>query len=403
MLAAPACRRVSNHNSAKPDPLNFRLVATDKKARAGILTTDHGEVETPAFMPVGTRGSVKAIEQRELREIGAGIILGNTYHLYLRPGTGILTRAGGLHRFISWDRPILTDSGGYQVYSLTDLRRIEEKGVTFKSHLDGSTHEFSPERVVAIEREIGADIMMVLDECTPYPCDRRYAEESNELTLRWAERCKSAAETNPALYGYSQALFGIVQGSTYPDIRERSARALVDLDFDGYAIGGLAVGEPAEEMYRITALCESFLPSSRPRYLMGVGTPQNLLESIGRGMDMFDCVLPTRNGRNAMLFTHAGTLNIKNAAHKDEFTPVDAACNCYTCRTFSRAYLRHLFHVREILALQLATIHNLAFYVWLVGEARRQIIAGRYEGWMKDFIRQMQEDRTRENDHIKKQ
>jgi queuine tRNA-ribosyltransferase len=281
--------------------LNFKLVATEKKARAGILMTDHGDVETPAFMPVGTRGSVKAIEQRELMDVGAQIILGNTYHLYLRPGTDILKQAGGLHRFISWDRPILSDSGGYQVYSLADLRRIEEQGVTFKSHLDGSTHVFSPEGVVLTERQIGADIMMVLDECTPYPCDRPYAEESNNLTLRWAERCRSAFETNPALYGYSQALFGIVQGSTYPEIREHSARTLVGMDFDGYAIGGLAVGEPVEEMYRMTEWCESFLPAPKPRYLMGVGTPQNLLESIARGMDMFDCVLPTRNGRNAML------------------------------------------------------------------------------------------------------
>jgi len=380
--------------------LKFKLVATEKKARAGILTTDHGDVETPAFMPVGTRGSVKAIEQRELVDIGAQIILGNTYHLYLRPGSDILQQAGGLHRFISWDKPILTDSGGYQVYSLTDLRRIEEEGVTFKSHLDGSTHVFSPEGVVLTERQIGADIMMVLDECTPYPCDRPYAEASNGLTLRWAERCKSAFEKNPALYGYSQALFGIVQGSTYPEVRERSATSLVKMDFDGYAIGGLAVGEPIDEMYRMTELCESFLPSTKPRYLMGVGTPQNLLESIGRGIDMFDCVLPTRNGRNAMVFTHNGTLNIKNAAFKDDFSPVDPECNCYTCSTFTRAYLRHLFHVREILALQLATIHNLAFYLWLVGEARKRITKNEFFAWKNDFMQQLDEGKTAENESI---
>ncbi len=349
-------------------------------------------------MPVGTRGSVKAIEQRELRDAGAQIILGNTYHLYLRPGTEILQKAGGLHRFIGWDKPTLTDSGGYQVFSLPDLRKIEEQGVTFKSHLDGSTHVFSPESVILAERRIGADIVMVLDECTPYPCDRTYADESNELTMRWAERCKSAFEKNPALFGYSQALFGIVQGSTFSDIRERSARRLVDLDFDGYAIGGLAVGEPVEEMYRLTELCEAFLPSGKPRYLMGVGTPENLLESISRGVDMFDCVLPTRNGRNAMLFTRRGALNVKNAAYTEDFAPVDAKCDCYTCRTHTRAYLRHLFHVREILALQLATIHNLQFYLWLVAEARRRIIAGEFENWKREFIRQLHENESTENE-----
>ncbi len=380
--------------------MNFTLVATDGKARAGILATDHGEVATPAFMPVGTRGSVKAIEQRELREIGAQIILGNTYHLYLRPGTEILRRAGGLHKFIGWDRPILTDSGGYQVYSLTDLRKIEEEGVTFKSHLDGSSHVFSPEVVVDIERHIGADIMMVLDECTPYPCEHQYAQESNELTLRWAERCKRAFENTTALYGSSQALFGIVQGSTYPEIRQTSARKLVDIGFDGYAIGGLAVGEPAEEMYRITEFCEPILPPAKPRSLMGVGTPENLLESIDRGMDMFDCVLPTRNGRNAMLFTHEGALNIKNAAFKDDFRPVDEMCNCYTCRTFTRAYLRHLFQVKEILALQLATIHNLAFYLWLVREARTQILTNHFRRWKSEMIERMRQNHAVENESI---
>ena len=383
-------------NDRESDLLKFKLVATDGKARAGVITTDHGEIETPIFMPVGTQGSVKAIEPRELEEIGAQIILGNTYHLYLRPGTEILSSAGGLHRFIHWEKPILTDSGGYQVYSLTDLRKIEEEGVTFKSHLDGSTHFFSPESVVVIERQIGADIMMVLDECTPYPCDRQYATASNELTVRWAERCKEAFEINPSHYGHSQALFGIVQGSTYPDVREMSAQKLVQLDFDGYAIGGLAVGEPLEEMYRITGICESILPPSKPRYLMGVGTPQNLLESIERGIDMFDCVLPTRNGRNSTLFTHRGSVNIKNATYKSDFRPVDELCTCYTCRTFTRAYLRHLFHVKEILALQLATIHNLAFYLWLMKEARIQIQASRYGAWKSGMLQQLQHDSTTE-------
>ena len=395
--------RVRNHNPWEPDPLNFKLVATDGKARAGVLTTDHGEVETPVFMPVGTRGSVKAIEQRELEEVGAQIILGNTYHLYLRPGIDTLKSAGGLHKFIGWNKPILTDSGGYQVYSLTDLRKIEEKGVTFKSHLDGSTHVFSPEGVVLIERQIGADIIMVLDECTPFPCERQYARESNELTLRWAERCKETFEKNPALYGHAQALFGIVQGSTYEDIREISARKLVTIGFDGYAIGGLAVGEPKEEMYRITEVCESILPASKPRYLMGVGTPQNLLESIERGVDMFDCVLPTRNGRNAMLFTRHGALNIKNAAYNADFNPVDAECKCYTCRTFTRAYVRHLFHVKEILALQLATIHNLSFYLWMFREARKQILAHEYSSWklrMLQSLDQVGMKATKENESI---
>ena len=374
--------------------MNFKLVASDGKARAGVITTDHGEIETPVFMPVGTQGSVKAIEQRELVEVGAQIILGNTYHLYLRPGTDILGNAGGLHRFIRWEKPILTDSGGYQVYSLTDLRKIEEQGVTFKSHLDGSSHFFSPENVVRIERQIGADIMMVLDECTPYPCDREYASTSNELTVRWAERCKNAFDKTPALYGHSQALFGIVQGSTYPDIRESSARELVQLGFDGYAIGGLAVGEPIDEMYRITEFCENILPETKPRYLMGVGTPQNLLESIERGVDMFDCVLPTRNGRNSMLFTHRGSVNIKNATYKSDLGPVDELCSCYTCRTFTRAYLRHLFQVREILALQLATIHNLAFYCWLLKEARVQIQAKRYASWKAEMLQQLHREST---------
>jgi queuine tRNA-ribosyltransferase len=376
--------------------LHYTLIATEGKARAGLIATDHGVIETPAFMPVGTQGSVKAIEQRELDEVGAQIILGNTYHLYLRPGTEILSRAGGLHRFISWQKPILTDSGGYQVYSLTELRKIHEDGVTFKSHLDGSTHVFTPESVIQIERTIGADIIMVLDECTPHPCDLEYAFASNDLTVRWAERCKSAFESSPPLYGHSQALFGIVQGSVYPEIREQSARALVAMNFDGYAIGGLAVGESAAEMYKITEICEPLLPTTKPRYLMGVGTPANLLESIERGMDMFDCVLPTRNARNSMLFTRTGSLNITNATYKDDFKPVDDQCLCYTCRTFSRAYLRHLFQAKEILALQLATIHNLTFYHWLMKQARTAILKGGFGFWKSEMLQSIQKTTTLE-------
>ncbi len=361
--------------------MHFELQKTDGKARAGILSTDHGAIETPVFMPVGTQGTVKAIEQRELEEIGAQIILGNTYHLYLRPGMDVIESAGGLHRFIGWPKPILTDSGGYQVFSLTELRQIEEEGVTFRSHLDGSTHLFTPENVVNIQRQLGSDIMMVLDECTPFPCELEYAQRSNALTVRWAARCREEFERNTQPYGRKQALFGIMQGSIYKGIRENSARALTAMDFDGYAIGGLAVGEPVEQLYEMTEFSEALLPEDKPRYLMGVGTPENLLESIARGMDMFDCVLPTRNGRNANLFTRIGTLNVKNAGYKTDFAPVDPECSCYTCTHFTRAYLRHLFQVNDILALQLATIHNLAFYLWLMREARTAIVERRYGTW----------------------
>ncbi|MBI3586631.1 MAG: tRNA guanosine(34) transglycosylase Tgt [Ignavibacteriales bacterium] len=375
--------------------MNFKLLATDGKARAGLIQTDHGAIETPIFMPVGTQGSVKAIEQRELKELGAQIILGNTYHLYLRPGTEIIEKAGGLHKFIGWDKPILTDSGGYQVFSLTDLRKIEEEGVTFKSHLDGSAHVFTPESVIGIQRQLGSDIVMVLDECTPYPCEFDYAFTSNALTLRWAERCKAAFEKEKPLYGYQQALFGIVQGSVYPEVREQSAKGLVRLDFDGYAIGGLAVGEPANQMYEMTEICEAFLPAEKPRYLMGVGTPENLLESIEQGMDMFDCVLPTRNGRNAALFTRNGVMNIKNAIFKADFAPVDSECSCYTCKNFTRAYLRHLFQVKEILALQLATIHNLSFYLWLMKEARKAILEKRFSSWKQATMHRLKNNSTK--------
>lgn len=350
------------------------------------MHTDRGDVPTPAFMPVGTQGSVKAIEQRELEEVGAPIILGNAYHLYLRPGTALIEKAGGLHAFIGWQRPILTDSGGYQVFSLSDLRRIGDNGVEFKSHLDGSLHVFTPEKSVDIQRSLGSDVMMVLDECAPHPCDERYAAESNALTLRWAARCREHAERTSPLYGKSQSLFGIVQGSTYPALREQSAAGLVGMDFDGYAIGGLSVGEQEDVMYEMTRICTQILPADRPRYLMGVGTPRNILESIERGVDMFDCVLPTRNGRNAVLFTRNGKLNMRNAAHTDDFRPVDAECACYACRHFTRAYLRHLFKAGEILALQLATLHNLTFYLWLVAAAREAIRDGRYAAWKATML-----------------
>jgi queuine tRNA-ribosyltransferase len=366
--------------------LEFRLEHTDGLARAGSIQTDHGEIPTPIFMPVGTQGAVKAVEPRELEELGARIILGNTYHLYLRPGNGLIERAGGLHGLIGWRRPILTDSGGYQVFSLSELRGIEEEGVTFKSHLDGSTHKFSPERVVEIQRVLGSDIMMVLDECTPYPCTEDYALRSNALTLRWAGRCQERmAQTSPS-YGTNQSLFAIVQGSTYPAIREESARALVAMDFEGYAIGGLSVGEPAELMYEITGLCTAILPASRPRYLMGVGTPANIIEAIARGVDMFDCVMPTRNARNAVLFTSRGKLNMRNAVHTADLGPVDPDCTCYTCRSFSRAYLRHLFKSGEILALQLASLHNLTFYLHLARSAREAIAEHRFAAWKDSML-----------------
>jgi len=375
--------------------VRFTLENRESSARAGKIETDHGVIETPIFMPVGTQGSVKAIEQRELEELGAQIILGNTYHLYLRPGIDVLTRMGGLHSFMNWKKPILSDSGGYQVFSLSDLRKISEEGVIFKSHLDGSTHFFTPEKVVEIQRAIGSDVIMVLDECTPYPCDHEYAKRSNQLTVRWAVRCQEALKNLPALYGHRQAMFGIVQGSTYRDIRIESAKALTALDFDGYAIGGLAVGEPIQIMYELTELSASLLPADKPRYLMGVGTPENLLECIERGVDMFDCVLPTRNGRNATLFTRQGKLNMTNAQFKNDKDPVDAECSCYACRNFSRAYIRHLFHAKEIFALQLASLHNLSFYLWLVKEARSHILSNDFSFWKKDFVFRMQTNLAR--------
>lgn len=340
-------------------------------------------------MPVGTQGTVKAVAHRELDELGARIILGNTYHLYLRPGIEVIQKAGGLHKFMNWHKPILTDSGGYQVFSLSELRGLNEQGVVFKSHHDGSLHTFTPESVVDIERALGSDFMMVLDECTPYPCTEEYARTSNELTLRWAERCRNRFEQTPPQYGYEQTLFAIVQGSTFAEIRERSARTLVGMDFDAYAIGGLSVGEPVEDMYSITALCTDILPAEKPRYLMGVGTPENILESIERGIDMFDCVMPTRNGRNGLFFTSSGRLNIKNAAYTFDLRPVDEECTCYGCRNFTRAYIRHLVKSGEILALHLASLHNLTFYLRLVSDARAAIQKGRFAEWKREQLERL--------------
>ncbi len=369
--------------------MKFQLIEKDKetKARAGIIETAHGEIETPIFMPVGTQGTVKAVTPRMLeRDVKAEIILGNTYHLYLRPGTEILEKAGGLHKFMNWEKPILTDSGGFQIFSLAELRKLKKDGVEFRSHLDGSKHFFTPEKVIEIQRSIGSDIMMPLDECTPYPCDYDYAKNSQELTSRWAVLNKEAFEKTNPLYGHEQALFGIVQGSVYKDLREISARDLIELDFDGYSIGGLAVGEPAETMYEITDFVTDILPENKPRYLMGVGRPENILEAIERGVDMFDCVMPTRNARNAYLFTWDGIVTISNAYYKEDFSPVDETCDCYTCRNFSRAYLRHLFKANELLALTLATIHNLHFYLRLVKTAREKILSGDFKEWKNSVI-----------------
>jgi len=372
--------------------LKFSLVHTDRRARAGVIQTDRGDIPTPIFMPVGTQGAVKAVEPRELVEIGARIILANTYHLYLRPGSDLIERAGGLHAFAGWQLPILTDSGGYQVFSLSDLRDLEEEGVQFKSHLDGSTHLFTPERVVDIQRSLGSDIMMVLDECTPFPCEAGYAAASNDMTIRWAARCRERFNATQPRYGRGQVLFAIVQGSTFPGLREQSARELVGMGFDGYAIGGLSVGEPAAVMYAMTEICTAVLPADRPRYLMGVGTPENILECIERGVDMFDCVLPTRNGRNAVLFTRSGKLNMRNAMFAADARPVDATCDCYTCSNFTRAYLRHLFKAQEILALQLASIHNLSFYLWLARTARQEILNDSYHAWKAGEMRMLTAD-----------
>ncbi len=369
--------------------LDFEIIKTDStsKARAGLFKTDHGIVETPVFMPVGTQGTVKAVDQEKLaEEINSPIILSNTYHLYLRPGEEVLFEAGGLHRFMNWNRSILTDSGGYQIYSLSELKKLTAEGVEFKSHLDGSKHLFTPQKVIDIQRVIGSDIIMPLDECTPYPCDADYAKKSKDLTTKWAGLNKKAFEASKPLYGHEQFLFGITQGSVYKEYREESINELIDIGFDGYAIGGLAVGETAEIMYDIVNFSTDMLPLNSPRYLMGVGRPENILEAISLGIDMFDCVMPTRNARNAYLFTSQGVLTISNAVYKKDFSPPDPECNCYTCRNFTRAYLRHLFNAGELLALELASVHNLKFYMDLVREAGRQIRAGTFMSWKNEII-----------------
>ena len=370
--------------------LNIDSKDTNCKARAGWFETDHGKVETPIFMPVGTQGTVKAVNQHYLvEEIKAQIVLSNTYHLYLRPGTEILEAAGGLHKFMSWKKPILTDSGGYQVFSLSELRKLKSDGVEFRSHLDGSKHFFTPEKVIGIQRSIGSDIMMVLDECAPYPCDYEYAKNSVELTSNWAISNKEAFEKTEPLYGHKQFQLGIIQGSIYKDLREKSANDLMQLDFDSYAIGGLAVGEPTEQMYELVDFTTDFMPQDRPRYLMGVGKPENILESIAVGVDMFDCVMPTRNARNANVFTWSGTLSMRNAKYKDDFNPFDENCCCYVCRNYTRAYLRHLFIAEEILALELASIHNLYFYLELVTKARKHILDGDFLDWKNKTVNEI--------------
>ncbi len=366
----------------------FDLQHTDAHtcARAGVVHTDHGDIETPIFMPVGTVGTVKGVQRTFLEEdIKAQIILGNTYHLYLRPGTEILHKAGGLHRFEGWTRPILTDSGGFQVFSLTDIRKMTEEGVQFSSHIDGRKLMFTPESVMDIEREIGADIMMAFDECCPGTADYQYAKKSMERTHRWLDRCIARFDSTPDLYGYKQHLFPIVQGCVYPDLRQDAAKYLRDLDREGYAIGGLAVGEPTEEMYAMIEVVNDILPENKPRYLMGVGTPWNILEAIERGVDMFDCVMPTRNGRNGMIFTKNGVMNLRNKKWEDDFTELDPCGTSFVDHHYTRAYVRHLIHSQEMLGLEILSIHNLAFYLWLVGEARKHILAGDFKAW-KDEI-----------------
>ncbi len=372
--------------------MEFRLQSTDPKshARAGVITTCHGEIATPVFMPVGTAGTVKAVHIRDVDEdVKARIILGNTYHLYLRPGLDILRGAGGLHKFNGWNKPILTDSGGFQVYSLTDRRKMKEEGVIFQSHIDGSRHMFSPERVVDIQRTIGADIMMAFDECTPYPCDYSYAEKSMELTHRWLDRCLVRFDETEPLYGYRQSLFPIVQGSVYRDLRIKSAEKIASCGADGNAIGGLAVGEPVETMYELTELVCNILPKDKPRYLMGVGTPVNILEGISQGVDMFDCVMPTRNGRNGMIFTRNGIINLKNERWKSDFSPLDPDGTSFVDSAYSRAYLRHLFNAGEILGPMIASQHNIAFYLWLVDEARRKIMDGTFSIWKDEMVKRL--------------
>jgi queuine tRNA-ribosyltransferase len=372
--------------------MKFDLKITDpkSKARAGVMTTDHGTIETPIFMPVGTVGTVKGVHQSELKdEINPDIILGNTYHLYLRPKIDIIEQAGGLHKFMNWDRNILTDSGGYQVYSLSGRRKINEEGVKFKSHIDGSYHFFTPENVMETQRSIGADIIMAFDECTPYPCDFNYAKRSMHMTHRWLKRCINHLEKTPLKYDYNQTFFPIVQGSTYKDLRKQSAEFIASVGAEGNAIGGLSVGEPAEELYAMTEIVCEILPEDKPRYLMGVGTPINILENIALGVDMFDCVMPTRNARNGMLFTAHGTINIKNKKWENDFSAIDDMGITFVDTMYSKAYLRHLFAAKELLGKQIATIHNLGFYLWLTREARKHILAGDFTEWKDKMVNQM--------------
>ena len=372
--------------------MTFDLLAHDPatKARAGLLHTAHGAIETPIFMPVGTAGTVKAVSQQTLKdEVQAQIILGNTYHLYLRPGLDVLRAAGGLHKFNGWDRPILTDSGGYQVFSLSNTRKIKEEGVTFRSHIDGSKHLFSPEGVMDIQRVIGADIIMAFDECTPWPCEYDYARRSLDMTHRWLKRCIARFDSTEGLYGYEQTLFPIVQGSTFKDLRKQSAEFIAEQGRPGNAIGGLSVGEPAEQMYEMTELVCDILPQDKPRYLMGVGTPANILENIALGVDMFDCVMPTRNARNGMLFTSQGIINITNKKWELDFSPIDAELSGPASTFYSKSYVRHLFQSKELLGAQIASAHNLAFYLWLVKEARKQIVAGTFAAWKNQMVEQV--------------
>ncbi len=372
--------------------MTFQLQKADDKtsARAGLITTSHGQIATPIFMPVGTLGSVKGVLQRDLEEdIKAQIILGNTYHLYLRPGTEVIEKAGGLHKFNGWSKPILTDSGGFQVFSLTGIRKLTEEGCTFRSHIDGSTHIFTPERVIDIERSIGADIMMALDECAPATSDYDYARKSLALTLRWLDRCVARFRATEPKYGYEQSLFPIVQGCTYKDLRTQAAEHVAALEADGNAIGGLAVGEPTEVMYEMIAIVNAILPKDKPRYLMGVGTPANILEGISLGVDMFDCVMPTRNGRNAMLFTSEGIMNMRNKKWEMDFSPIDPNGTASVDTFYSRAYLHHLFKAQELLALQIASIHNLRFYLWLVTEARDHIVTGDFSSWKAHILKKV--------------
>lgn len=374
--------------------LTFQLQhkSNDTKARAGVISTDHGTIQTPIFMPVGTVGSVKAVTQQQLAaDVKAQIILGNTYHLFLRPGLQTLEAAGGLHKFNGWHKPILTDSGGYQVFSLANNRKINEEGVIFQSHIDGSKHLFTPENVMDIQRTIGGDIIMAFDECPPYPSEYNYAKNSMELTHRWLQRCIKRFNETPDKYGYTQNLFPIVQGSTFKDLRTESANFIASQNATGNAIGGLSVGEPIEQLYEFTELCCDILPADKPRYLMGVGTPWNILECIALGVDMFDCVMPTRNGRNAMLFTSKGVINIDNKKWENDFSPIDDRIDCEMSHYYSKAYLRHLIKAKEILGLTIASVHNLAFYLWLVGEARKQIIAGSFKSWKDEMVPKLQQ------------